>query len=650
MTYEPIDTGPRDGDADKTVTPDGIAGVADHIVRSVAELQTAFSNLSVGDTVYIAQGTYTVSSTPIINTDGVSVYGAGMGETTIKVADNTRIYPLRVGNNSAVSNIHLEGFTVDGNGSNQSNGSTTAYNTLYHGVDIRAGNDILVRRVEVSNTFPNANQDNTAVEGGASGIRAWGDTSRVTIEKCYTHDCDFRGIDIFSDVGFVTECVSTDNADRGISCNQQHLEGTIDGNGIIIANNYATGGTFPAAGIVARDGSTNVAILNNYVTPTTEGNQVRRGIALETHNHGVIAGNIVDATRMIRYGIQVNDAAEQVAVTNNVVYSTSSNADNPRGGIAVFQGGSSGSDSIDAPADNVVISSNSVDIDNFQEDTTNERGNGIVVRDGATNVTITDNNVFCSNTTGNKGLSAIAVLDGSTNVSIVGNFAQAANRNQVQIRDSSGNVSVVGNTIESLGSGSGVAVQGSNGNFAVVGNTVLNAAGAGVFGNNGQGFIVSGNLIQSPGSFGVNFNGGSWALVSGNVIQDAGGDGVATSATSGMVANNIIQSTANNGIHYRNTASDTHFRSNFIRNTTNATWVIDSSDGTFQGNIPDPGTAAPNGSPVNGEAVESASAESPQGSYPTGTLVRFTDSDDGSGTGTYLVARDGTSVRLTSNT
>lgn len=52
----------------------------------------------------------------------------------------------------------------------------------------------------------------------------------------------------------------------------------------------------------------------------------------------------------------------------------------------------------------------------------------------------------------------------------------------------------------------------------------------------------------------------------------------------------------------------------------------------------------------NGEAVESASAETPQQTYPTGTMVRFTDSGDGSGTGTYLIARDNSTVQISSNT
>jgi hypothetical protein len=56
------------------------------------------------------------------------------------------------------------------------------------------------------------------------------------------------------------------------------------------------------------------------------------------------------------------------------------------------------------------------------------------------------------------------------------------------------------------------------------------------------------------------------------------------------------------------------------------------------------------GAPViNGEAEESANAESPQNDYPIGTLVRFTDSGDGSGTGTFLVARDGSTVQVSSS-
>jgi len=49
---------------------------------------------------------------------------------------------------------------------------------------------------------------------------------------------------------------------------------------------------------------------------------------------------------------------------------------------------------------------------------------------------------------------------------------------------------------------------------------------------------------------------------------------------------------------------------------------------------------------INDEAEESASAEEPQQSYPAGVLVDFTDSGDGSGTGTYLAQRDGTFTQV----
>jgi hypothetical protein len=52
---------------------------------------------------------------------------------------------------------------------------------------------------------------------------------------------------------------------------------------------------------------------------------------------------------------------------------------------------------------------------------------------------------------------------------------------------------------------------------------------------------------------------------------------------------------------------------------------------------------------INGEARESANANEPQASYPHGTLVRFTDTGDGSGTGTYLIPRSGPPVKLSSN-
>lgn len=60
------------------------------------------------------------------------------------------------------------------------------------------------------------------------------------------------------------------------------------------------------------------------------------------------------------------------------------------------------------------------------------------------------------------------------------------------------------------------------------------------------------------------------------------------------------------------------------------------------------GGGAVSTSVINGVVSESASAEEPQGTYPNGTKVRFTDTGDGSGTGTYLYD-GGTYIQLSSN-
>lgn len=60
------------------------------------------------------------------------------------------------------------------------------------------------------------------------------------------------------------------------------------------------------------------------------------------------------------------------------------------------------------------------------------------------------------------------------------------------------------------------------------------------------------------------------------------------------------------------------------------------------------GTGSVSASVINNEAEESASAETPQQTYPEGTLVRFTDSGDGSGTETYLIDRSGSPVQISS--
>lgn len=54
------------------------------------------------------------------------------------------------------------------------------------------------------------------------------------------------------------------------------------------------------------------------------------------------------------------------------------------------------------------------------------------------------------------------------------------------------------------------------------------------------------------------------------------------------------------------------------------------------------------GSPAihNRIAHETAAAETPQATYRPGTFVRFTDSGDGSGNGTYLIGDDGTAIQV----
>jgi hypothetical protein len=200
-----------DEDTVGSLDAQSIFGIADHIVTNATELVDAFQNLSQGDTVVIASGTFTYSTGLEINVSDVTVKGAGKGATTLRVDGGANIHPLRIGNNAAVEDIHLEGFTIDGNEANHSG----PYSDFYHGI---MGDDVTrctVERVEVKETYPYSGNDPSSSTdgddtsgvpdstqiGGGDGILFRGNASNIRIRDCYVHDCGWRGIDFWGDLG-----------------------------------------------------------------------------------------------------------------------------------------------------------------------------------------------------------------------------------------------------------------------------------------------------------------------------------------------------------------------------------------------------------------------------------------------------------------
>jgi len=280
-----------------------------------------------------------------------------------------------------------------------------------------------------------------------------------------------------------------------------------------------------------------------------------------------------------------------------------------------------------------------------------------------------DNVIVSNNILYNNGNAAIKIFSSADRVVIDGNVGHGNGFGGVGIQQSgtSGEVNdiTISNNVLECGEAQGVKFLAPTNNFSVVGNQFYNMGAALRFGPSytHSGGTVGGNLFSNYGN-------------------GAGGTGVKGEVPNTVFAFNIFADGKTQAVRMGTFISNNMYIGNYFYNCatlSNRNIVLDVKDGgsTWIGNVIDGQNvsgasiydrAAPspttwhnnqfiNGGGyinqdqtiINSEVIESASAETPQGSYPTGTLVRFTDSGDGSGTGTYLVTRDGGTIQISSS-
>ena len=269
------------------------------------------------------------------------------------------------------------------------------------------------------------------------------------------------------------------------------------------------------------------------------------------------------------------------------------------------------------------------------------------------------------------------------NYSITGVVARGSFRNLVNIQADVRNIAIAGNTGQTTSrlDRSGIVLKNPrNDQGTVVSNNSLhNFARNGIEISVVDDFAVTGNVVRDCGGDGIHAT-GSHGTITANYVHGVGGDGVYSSSGATIVAGNVAVQAGENGYNLQPVEFDSALVGNLSRSSNqngsgsdefhvadsgvlvtgnkvsarNGTHSFDDTGGNneFWGNMgPTDGRlySVPETTLVNGEILESANAESPQGSYPPGTTVRFTDTGDDSGTGTYLVARDGTTIQIASN-
>jgi hypothetical protein len=160
------------------------------------DIQTAINNLPAsGGQIVVQAGTYTCSTSIVIDRDNVDLRGQGPA-TVLRLADHANLPLLVLGqaiNEPTVtrSNIYVSDLTLDGNRENQDSECYSAncdeYPIRNNGITLRRVSDVLVERV-------------TVIGARSGGLVAEHGCRRITVHDLTAADSNFDGL-----AGYLTE-------------------------------------------------------------------------------------------------------------------------------------------------------------------------------------------------------------------------------------------------------------------------------------------------------------------------------------------------------------------------------------------------------------------------------------------------------------
>lgn len=329
------------------LTTEALGTTAEHIVNSKSKLQSAFSNLSAGDTIWIEKPAtpYRTDQWLDIDVDGVTVVAASRfaddGEPIIKVADGADVGGIRAGNGGAVNDITIRNVGYHGNSSNQDQ-SVKRLHGIYF-VDVTEGH---IEDCYLTRTSPDHEHNS-----GGSGITAEKDCSDITITENRIHDIGDRGIQVAGDDLVITDNRFSSGYDRNVSLdvlqadgnryaaykatvignlgfgitNGSHIGGGGDdvrsGRGVwVIANNACDGTQNPMSRLVQIDGSGSneqsiIAIVGNVGVNNTTGGSA--GIRCQAGTDILVASNVL--VDFASAGIKIAGLTKTTVRNNHVI-------------------------------------------------------------------------------------------------------------------------------------------------------------------------------------------------------------------------------------------------------------------------------------------------------------------------------------------
>jgi parallel beta-helix repeat protein len=276
--------------------------------------------LAGGGTVVIPEGTFYISGDPANPSEGcievrsnVTLTGAGMGETVLKLVDNfdARINGIvRTPVNESVDNVVMKDFTIDGNRANNIEhqaGIITGVKTNEDGITHQ---NITISGVEVMNC-------------NAYGINPHEITYNLVVEDCVSHD---NGKD-----GFVADYVDGGIYRNNIAYNNDRhgFNVTTSSRDVVLENNKAYDNA--GAGLVTQradifpegqndiDWPTRITIIGGEYYSND-----REGLLIKLSDNVTVTGALIYGND--RQGIRI-EGATNVTINGNTIYNNSQAGD-----------------------------------------------------------------------------------------------------------------------------------------------------------------------------------------------------------------------------------------------------------------------------------------------------------------------------------
>jgi len=298
-----------------SVSTEEILNVADTIVSSTSELESAFNNLSAGETIYIGcpDTPYRTSQWLDIDVDNVSVLAqsrfAENGDAIIKPADGADVGGIRIGANSACSGVSVEGVGFDGNQSTM----TDTVKRL-HGFIVDNATDVRIQDSYATQTHPYHEHNS-----GGSGVSVRNQASDVTIKRVETDDIGDRSIQIAGTDVSVETVRGVNGYDRVVALNVTEPDGLVYGASAVTVTNIF-GRDLSEGSIVGTNGAEN-GITGGYLISNVQGRgQYRRAVQLSVATGNDIVRNVVvsgiDADGGSNEGINVSNGVERIMLSD----------------------------------------------------------------------------------------------------------------------------------------------------------------------------------------------------------------------------------------------------------------------------------------------------------------------------------------------